>query len=1550
MDGDLIFPGDADRAAANQKLLGAGFTKPDAAATAIKAAPQAQIDPTIGMAMPQAVVDSANQAKQSEALQNPAVAGWVANAPDSHVAAAQDDLHNLNKISLKTVLFGADDFHSAFAPFQDIAESWDKQLKGLDQLNAKIGTDFTSGKVLTGIKDWASGIMGGIGLVPSSAAAAFTAPAGRAFASVSPADPLKNVPDFLKPLVKFGLSNAQAGPLAGITDLHPADLSTTQSRSDFFQNVLTNILLSGVPEAEKGRVAGEIPRPGTASPSAPGGPPRPVPGIGGSPVADTIRGVVAERDAAHVTELQSTIAESATHSRAPAVMQDFLESQVPNQLAHVDAGQALTLFNEHRVPEEEVNALFDSQDDKDSFLAAAQDGGSHPVPLSNYLAATAGKPWAKQLNQVTTFRNGGVSVDEAKGLGEQAAGSESKITTPFEISKYNLDAEEKAVVQRAIPAIEKYVEEQTGELYLKDMFQGNKDLALTQKQYEDYSERIRDAHQVIYDKAVAKLKAAIKRERSPVWKETLAKHTEALTEEMTNSPAMQASLALREKSGTPEEIADRFGYLDRAHMEQDVGDLGLGKKSVEKFVAERVKPLATLRAQDELGWDMRPDNILRQAEEGVTEPSPKEVVLHELNVLRDQLGGAPLAKSDIEAYVENRFGRMRADAAANVKTLAKNVYRAGEKTQKALQKGDLPTAFLHKQQQYVHVLLLDQAYEFRKEYARGLASARRWGKGNFPANTDPTFQAVVQVEVAAAGMPLRRDPSELVRFMEQSGLRSMADAAQVMELSGVPISVPTLSAELPKAPVAEFRDWVDQVGAVAKFGKDKGQIDYAGEVKALDELSNEILSNALELGQKFTPEQLINERRTAFRTLGGQVKTMLVNNIRPEVYLNWLDHGKIGPLMKSVVKPLMDGKYQETDLTESWVGAMNQVNKEQNIFQTMNETLLAPDMMSISTFAGPAKMINNRGNLRVALLHLGSETARRKMLEGFGWKDEQEQWLLTNATDADWAFARAFWDQNERLFDLADKMWMRTRGYGLKKDLVREIQLPDGRTIKGGYVHLQYNRAAKTLMKVGEPEAILPDDAGGAKLDSFPAAKLPSSGYTIERTNYVGPVQLDHRMLASGVSETIHDIAFREALIQSQKVLKDPRVQAAMMTVLGPEYETQMMPWLSYIAQERMLLDPATEGAAQLVRQLSQNLVFAKVALNLNSAVKHSGLGWVHVAGEVKGDAKSFAMAANDLMGSGGKAEYWRNFVLTNSGEVRGGKWNADASIADALGSNTLSGSNIEALKKNGYVLFTLSKQIEAYVTWLTRYRQEMADHGQHIDAVEIANKAVRDTQGAGSVVDTPPALRRGHGLAGELGRMAAGLLMGFRGTVANRLWTAKRLTGQGINNIRAGNGDLGREQIGDATRISASFVLGTALWLAIYTTFILGTQEKGAKSKAESAKNEFLWGLLDETAGGFVGVGQFESAIKYHETGSSGSLFDSFGVNVQKVLEDKKHKNWIKNGWNLAADFLGMPESLGKAVQGTVDTFDRSVPKKEKTPEATAQRILLGRSARRRG
>ena len=95
------------------------------------------------------------------------------------------------------------------------------------------------------------------------------------------------------------------------------------------------------------------------------------------------------------------------------------------------------------------------------------------------------------------------------------------------------------------------------------------------------------------------------------------------------------------------------------------------------------------------------------------------------------------------------------------------------------------------------------------------------------------------------------------------------------------------------------------------------------------------------------------------------------------------------------------------------------------------------------------------------------------------------------------------------------------------------------------------------------------------------------------------PIHLSLSVIERHLSEVIHDLTHREAIMQADKFLTSRRIVAAVDETLGPEVRRQFRPWLQHIANEWAYDRAGGAAAEKFLRAMRRNATFVGMAFVL---------------------------------------------------------------------------------------------------------------------------------------------------------------------------------------------------------------------------------------------------------------------------------------------------------------------------------------------------------------
>lgn len=1280
---------------------------------------------------------------------------------------------------------------------------------------------------------------------------------------------------------------------------------------------------------------------------------------GASPVHDAVYKAQAEADSANLAAMEEATAATKTHSRDPALIDEFVTQQAPDGVVYVSPQAIADIWAsgdkvfEDRLPDVEQ---------------ALRLGRDVEVPLGQYLAEVSGKPFAEQLRQGVRVRPDGVSPQEAKELpealkpaevteesGETVPDNENKELVPYDYSAHTVDLtpEEKAQVNEAAPAIGEAVGRASKNLYLNKLFQDAKSVGMTETQFKLYSKKVEqavaDAHAKIFDRIVKQLK----RERTPEWKTEVAQLAAEAEQELFARPDIQAYSYLRYNQapdGAPlanpafaqklnkqdvvraygqsvadsipkemygklgegesaDDLAELFGYDTGAEMIGDIIKLddaitATKLSGLKAYVQQVSKAQGVNVAREALGFDLSPEGIEAAAQEALASPKVEDLLIDELKELAKS-AGLPFDKDAIRARAEELFDEMTVKQATNIREHERVVSRLGREAEVALLKGKTPDAFRAKEKQVLNQLILGMSHGFVKDVARTQRKFGVWASHPSMRTVAQEYMNYIHEQLARMGVAVARNEEEL---LAQLGGKSVEEFILEKRNEGRVIAWgPYPPGPLKNMFVYEYRAARDTITSLHHNGVAEKTVEVAGKRADFDAQMERVKANGDALGRKLTPARL--EKMSVSGAAGRAARGMNAPMIRMEQLLDEMDlNDPLGPLNEMVTYPMQEAKGLENDLLAKATASMKEFAKAQpkDWLGTMRVKVDAPELTWTNPRTGVAEpRIITKGQLVRAALNRGNAGNYGKLLEGYGWdKDVFESVMDRVLTKADMDFVQKVWDLYEELWPLLESNYRELAGVAPTK--VKPVAFTfKGKEYAGGYFPLKYDRLRAPDVKTFSPDSIWGDDYTSA---------LPANSYTKGRTKYAAPIDLNFEGLMAGLGQHIHDIAFRKPLLQSHKVLTNAVVKHAAQDNFGPEYVKQFVPWMEYVARERVFDDKAADWLSNIMAQGRANITFVGLAYRNTSAMIHGGVALSDSIAEV--GVVDFTKAMSDIYLTPTQWNYWFNYISENSPEIRNRLVNMDQNIREAVERMAVKQGFLDNVQQYGYHMLALSDNFSAMPTWLAAVRQETAKGRSPTQAFAIADKRVRQAHGASAAVDIPALQRRGGSFFSELGQSTFGLFLSFMNHAYNRLWGIGRQYGRAFDQAKYG-------EWAGATRDFNQAMARTMFYTLIPAIVVTEIHALANKHK-KFTLGDWIDGIAHTTFGGYPGMGTILSLID-HKTQNSpvdNALNDmgATGWNIWHAATGHTRKvnpKWLQQGMNTVGYWTGkVPGQFSASAQ----------------------------------
>lgn len=1100
-------------------------------------------------------------------------------------------------------------------------------------------------------------------------------------------------------------------------------------------------------------------------------------------------------------------------------------------------------------------------------------------------------------------------------------------------------------------------------LYLTPLFKDAKAAGMTEAAFKAYSRKIERSQTEADEAAVASAEKEVRRRQTAEWKKAEAEISDEVKTDLRFDPThladryfrtgdvpggiIEKGLKIAEsdavgidlpkgvvaKNGVPaDDLAQVFGFNSGKELLQSLSELNRvrGDESPAQFAAKLQKAEVQARMEQRFGALDR--NIYNEAREIALADVQFDLLADELKALALQIKGARpvITKDELVEHMARIIANEPLENALRYESFVRQAGSAGKKAEMALLKGDFAEAFVEKQRQFLSMGLAKEAKVFQKLKTKTDKQINRVLTTESIKSMDQAHleQARAMLESLGYPNPHPKAMTELLSEFVKASDGQLAISADILDGS----------VHLQDMTVQQYRDLAKSLDSLMHVGRD---VKTVANVHGKAELDNVIHDITAELDRFNLIEQPLNPSVTQrVKALGRWVTAV---HLLVERMFDYTDKfNPNGPITAFLDRPLRDSYSNELKLVEQTAGKLRSLGKyiDKSINDLIDNKVL-PDEFDRSGFL---KMTRN--NLRHLMLNMGNESNITKVTKGFG-VDAGVVWDLIhdNATKADWQWVQGIWDIFAELKPLADAMQLRDTG--VAADTIKSVSVttPHGE-FAGGYAPIIYDKMRSNI----EGDIAR---KGGLFDENYFQATTPHA-YTIPRTGYAGALDLTGTYLGNKIQGVIHDIAFREAVRNANKLISNKEFMQEMTKKWSKEYTGLLNGWLKDIANVHNVDDSYAMGAARFAAALRQNIVSTLIAFNPGTYIKHGltaasmsveRVGAVELAKAVKDigfagviksardlvkmeheapPAPEFSSALKDVIDPGERGEMTREFILNNSALMRNRQRQYLDSIRGAYESINNSGplQNLSDIRQMAMMIgrapVAFSDAMSAMPTWLAAYKAEIAKGSPHVDAVFAADKEVSRAHGSNFIGDKPRVTR-----TGETMRWVTPLY-NFWNHMANNYfqgaWDVASM-------VRGGDKE---------PRANMQSLINRMFWLVIIPIAVEEMASPALDEHQESYGVKIAKAIVRHFGASFVGVRDLTNALASGYEPSVGligtvarSLTNQARDLRNAIMEKKVSKDWIIH----TATALGMATGVGGSQIGKTGSFLRDVARGADVP-----------------
>lgn len=795
-------------------------------------------------------------------------------------------------------------------------------------------------------------------------------------------------------------------------------------------------------------------------------------------------------------------------------------------------------------------------------------------------------------------------------------------------------------------------------------------------------------------------------------------------------------------SPTAQDIADATGHTSVDSLIASLNGMRQlreqSKKSGDLF--RRALIDAELQKRMEAEYGLLEENVMQEAERLAKSETQIDILIEEYKVVAEKIGGQPITKEALRVHVDEQFDKLRMGDISSSRYMDA-LGRLGRATDRAWAAQDFQQAARFMEQRTLALMYAKRAEALEDAKANLNKTAKRFQRAEVKG-IEPEFTDHIQSLLLQAGYKLRATEESIARGIEFHGTVDLPTfVAKTIDTGFEPEVAPWIlekgAKPIEEMTVAEFDDFKTAIDTLNFIGKRINKVEIEGRLEDYKEWKKGVLERITSLPPRSREGQ------------GNIVYEIGQSLYKTENILRDLDLGDpLGPLSTAVTHMAARSKTKSYDLLmdlkaqfdaakgnfdKNWQkGLANKI--EQNIFHD-------PHDMSGGLYDFDREMLLN------VMLHWGTKSNKEKMtLSAFHAKYRQrptkeqaaqfqqiiEGFIHQHATKLDWDFAQNMWNPFKKLQAEGDVVARNTNGKVPNWLPPEAIDTPFGR-YEGGFWPIDHDPLASSIGIVKEAKGL--DEEKGL-MGSRYARLATNKGYLKDRTGYVGHIDITGSIeqAAGRMQQMIHDIAYRDTLIQAQKIFTDPDIMQAITSHYGKEFSETLMHRMKLVAYQFPNSSPGIRGWERAFAWTRKNLV--SHTLPFSPAV--------HLTPDIG--------VPNPAAWVRFLADKTRNveFAMTKSNEIRHMVYNLDRDYNDIMASLQSKPGFSEFKKKAieaGFYIPMKMSQFFRMSTFTDSYAKARKAGKSDSDAILIADADVRTRHGDQSMFGLPPAFNSNEGM-----------------------------------------------------------------------------------------------------------------------------------------------------------------------------------------------------------
>lgn len=527
------------------------------------------------------------------------------------------------------------------------------------------------------------------------------------------------------------------------------------------------------------------------------------------------------------------------------------------------------------------------------------------------------------------------------------------------------------------------------------------------------------------------------------------------------------------------------------------------------------------------------------------------------------------------------------------------------------------------------------------EIKKIVAGQKRYDKASIRAKMDPDI--LEQIDNLRDRFDFRQKPTEGPTKAETS-LQTWVDTQQAFGYAPVEhagMMDPSVRMHYKDMTVEQLRGFNDTVRSMEQIARERKSIMIEGKKVDLAEAVGNLVDKMKEQPDQFSLKELIQPPRAGvdplFKVALDRMASFIrssVSELKPQQFkANQFDRQQIlGPFTRTIFQRVFDANYSKIDMLKSLANEFRDGAARLGVDWQNSLTELVPNQKlldaDLTQEAGePIYRQLTRGDMLGIARHVGNESNFDKLTKGMGW-EPADVWsfLSANMTAKDWEATQRTWDAFEKHWPEMVEMNRRLGNVSPDRIEPRPFRTSSGIEMKGGYAPIDYDPLrSKLAVRQSDASAINPSEGLFGK-GYFRADTTTNGSLNSRVASYYDRLNLDFHSIERRLHDTIHDLAYREALLDTHKVLSNPDFRSQFLRTYGPEQYKSMQEWVGNLANGQNS-DAQMSRLGQIMQATRHMVVANGIALRVSTMIKHGGSAAFKSAGYFSGGGQKYFAA-----------------------------------------------------------------------------------------------------------------------------------------------------------------------------------------------------------------------------------------------------------------------------------------------------------------------------------